>query len=214
MSAIRRRWRFTGTVQGVGFRYYARAAALHLGLTGWVANNWDGSVTLEAQGERAALDALVPLIERSNRWARIENVEVHHPARKGTRIRVWGAERRVIFREEIGVRRKERTLLWENLLSSHSYLLSFWLALVCYCRYNTIISTSKGVFTLPGTLYLVATPIGNLDDMPPRVAATFGLADFVAAEDTRVTLRLLNHLASKSRWSATMSTRSTTARPS
>lgn len=60
MSAIRRRWRFTGTVQGVGFRYYARAAALHLGLTGWVANNWDGSVTLEAQGERAALDALVP----------------------------------------------------------------------------------------------------------------------------------------------------------
>ena len=49
MSAIRRRWRFTGTVQGVGFRYYARAAALHLGLTGWVANNWDGSVTLEAQ---------------------------------------------------------------------------------------------------------------------------------------------------------------------
>ena len=74
MSAIRRRWRFTGTVQGVGFRYYARAAALHLGLTGWVANNWDGSVTLEAQGERAALDELVPMIERSNRWARIEGM--------------------------------------------------------------------------------------------------------------------------------------------
>ena len=76
MSAIRRRWRFTGTVQGVGFRYYARAAALHLDLTGWVANNWDGSVTLEAQGTRAALDELVPTIERANRWARIEGVEV------------------------------------------------------------------------------------------------------------------------------------------
>ena len=76
MSAIRRRWRFTGTVQGVGFRYYARAAALHLGLTGWVANNWVGSVTLEAQGSRAALDELVPTIERANRWARIEGVEV------------------------------------------------------------------------------------------------------------------------------------------
>lgn len=76
MSTIRRRWRFTGTVQGVGFRYYARAAALHLGLTGWVANNWDGSVTLEAQGTRAALDELVPTIERANRWARIEGVEV------------------------------------------------------------------------------------------------------------------------------------------
>lgn len=48
-----------------------------------------------------------------------------------------------------------------------------------------------------GTLYIVATPIGNLDDMPPRVAATFGLADFVAAEDTRVTLKLLNHLGLK-----------------
>ena len=50
---------------------------------------------------------------------------------------------------------------------------------------------------MAGTLYLVATPIGNLDDMPPRVAATFGAADFVAAEDTRVTLRLLNHLGLK-----------------
>lgn len=50
---------------------------------------------------------------------------------------------------------------------------------------------------MPGTLYIVATPIGNLDDMPPRVAATFGAADFVAAEDTRVTLKLLNHLGLK-----------------
>ena len=48
-----------------------------------------------------------------------------------------------------------------------------------------------------GTLYIVATPIGNLDDMPPRVAATFGLADFIAAEDTRVTVKLLNHLGLK-----------------
>ena len=39
---------------------------------------------------------------------------------------------------------------------------------------------------MAGTLYIVATPIGNLDDMPPRVAATFGAADFIAAEDTRV----------------------------
>ena len=31
---------------------------------------------------------------------------------------------------------------------------------------------------MPGILYIVATPIGNLDDMPPRVAATFGAADF------------------------------------
>ena len=76
MSVIRRRWHFTGNVQGVGFRYFAQCAAQKLGLTGWVANNWDGSVTLEAQGTRAALDELVPTIERANRWARIEGVEV------------------------------------------------------------------------------------------------------------------------------------------
>ena len=49
MSVIRRRWHFTGNVQGVGFRYFAQCAAQKLGLTGWVANNWDGSVTLAAQ---------------------------------------------------------------------------------------------------------------------------------------------------------------------
>ena len=50
---------------------------------------------------------------------------------------------------------------------------------------------------MAGILYIVATPIGNLDDMPPRVAATFGAADFIAAEDTRVTMRLLNYLGLK-----------------
>ncbi len=59
---------------------------------------------------------------------------------------------------------------------------------------------------MAGTLYIVATPIGNLEDMPPRVAATFGAADFIAAEDTRVTMKLLNHLGLKKPWSATMST--------
>lgn len=50
---------------------------------------------------------------------------------------------------------------------------------------------------MAGTLYIVATPIGNLNDMTPRAAATFGSVDFIAAEDTRVTLRLLNHLGLK-----------------
>ena len=50
---------------------------------------------------------------------------------------------------------------------------------------------------MAGTLYIVATPIGNLDDMTPRAAAAFGAADFVAAEDPRVTMRLLNHLGLK-----------------
>lgn len=50
---------------------------------------------------------------------------------------------------------------------------------------------------MSGTLYLVGTPIGNLQDLTPRAAATLGMADFVAAEDTRVTLKLLNHLGLK-----------------
>ena len=69
MSVIRRRWHFTGNVQGVGFRYFAQCAAQKLGLTGWVANNWDGSVTLEAQGERAALDELAPRRCRCCPWS-------------------------------------------------------------------------------------------------------------------------------------------------
>ncbi|MEG1932217.1 MAG: SAM-dependent methyltransferase, partial [Pygmaiobacter sp.] len=50
---------------------------------------------------------------------------------------------------------------------------------------------------MAGILYIVATPIGNLGDMTPRAAKTFAEADFIAAEDTRVTLKLLNHLGLK-----------------
>lgn len=48
-----------------------------------------------------------------------------------------------------------------------------------------------------GILYLVATPIGNLQDLSPRAAATLENAGFIAAEDTRVTMKLLSHLGLK-----------------
>ena len=50
---------------------------------------------------------------------------------------------------------------------------------------------------MSGTLYLVATPIGNLGDFSPRAVETLENVDFIAAEDTRVSVKLLNHFEIK-----------------
>lgn len=50
---------------------------------------------------------------------------------------------------------------------------------------------------MTGTLYLVSTPIGNLGDISARMADILAEVDFIAAEDTRVTVKLLNHLGLK-----------------
>ena len=48
-----------------------------------------------------------------------------------------------------------------------------------------------------GILYVIGTPIGNLGDFSPRAAETLEQVDFIAAEDTRVTVKLLNHFGIK-----------------
>jgi acylphosphatase len=66
---------FSGSVQGVGFRYRARHAADLYGCTGWVRNEWDGSVTMEIQGEEEAIDRVIQAID-AGRYVEILNMAV------------------------------------------------------------------------------------------------------------------------------------------
>lgn len=68
--------RITGRVQGVGFRNFTQRRARRLGVTGWVRNERDGSVRLEAEGPREALESLVDAVEEGPRLARVEQVRV------------------------------------------------------------------------------------------------------------------------------------------
>ena len=71
---IRKRITFSGWVQGVGFRYRARHDADLYGCTGWVKNEWDGSVTMEIQGEEKDIDSVILAIERGT-YVQIENMD-------------------------------------------------------------------------------------------------------------------------------------------
>ncbi len=61
---IRQHIVFSGYVQGVGFRWRARQAANLYGCTGWVHNEWDGSVTMEIQGTQEQIDQVIMSIEQ------------------------------------------------------------------------------------------------------------------------------------------------------
>lgn len=66
--------RFYGRVQGVGFRYTAYHIAQALRLTGWVRNEYDGSVSCEVQGERADIDEFLGRLN-AGRYIEIEKTD-------------------------------------------------------------------------------------------------------------------------------------------
>ncbi|MCR5758444.1 MAG: acylphosphatase [Selenomonas sp.] len=63
----------TGTVQGVGFRMFVQQNALELGITGWVKNMTDGTVTMELQGTQAAIDRLTDIIRQGNYFIKVQS---------------------------------------------------------------------------------------------------------------------------------------------
>ena len=72
---VRKHIIFYGSVQGVGFRWRARNAAEHFSCTGWVKNEWDGSVSMEIQGEEEDIDRVILAIEKGT-FVRIDNMDV------------------------------------------------------------------------------------------------------------------------------------------
>ena len=72
---IRKAARAQGRVQGVGFRFFVQTEAKKAGVTGWVKNEYDGSVTMEIQGTPDQLLALEDRIKKGNGFARVSQLD-------------------------------------------------------------------------------------------------------------------------------------------
>jgi acylphosphatase len=73
---VRARLVIRGVVQGVGYRYFVRKTAVHLGIGGLVRNRFDGSVEVVVEGDRAAIAALIAALKEGPRFASVERVDV------------------------------------------------------------------------------------------------------------------------------------------
>jgi len=83
MERIRVRARVTGRVQGVWYRGSTRSRAAELGLAGWVRNEVDGSVALEAEGPEERVNELIEWCKKGPPAARVSAVDVQHIAPTG-----------------------------------------------------------------------------------------------------------------------------------
>lgn len=75
-NGVRKACRAEGRVQGVGFRFFVQSTSKSMGVTGWVKNMSDGSVTMELQGEAEVVERLMAKIQRGNDWIRVTNFTV------------------------------------------------------------------------------------------------------------------------------------------
>lgn len=80
---VARRYVIAGRVQGVGFRWFTRDAAMREGLHGWVRNLADGAVEVVIEGDAAAVDRLEAAVRRGPPQARVERFDVEDAAPAG-----------------------------------------------------------------------------------------------------------------------------------
>lgn len=79
------RLKVSGSVQGVGFRWFARGAARRLGLDGWVRNSDDGSVEIAVGGDDALVERFIAEVERGPDGSRVEKLS-RFPTAVGERL--------------------------------------------------------------------------------------------------------------------------------
>jgi acylphosphatase len=80
---VARRFRVTGRVQGVGYRFFAETAARAEGVSGWVRNQYDGSVEVLAEGDAESLRRFEAALRRGPAHARVDRVEVDEDVPSG-----------------------------------------------------------------------------------------------------------------------------------
>jgi acylphosphatase len=76
--------RISGRVQGVGYRIWTRGEAMRLGLTGWVRNESDGSVSTLIAGDAAAVATMIERLRQGPRGAVVSKVEIEEMPDDGT----------------------------------------------------------------------------------------------------------------------------------
>jgi acylphosphatase len=66
----------SGYVQGVGFRYFVRITASKYGINGWVRNNMNGTVEIDAEGNEINMNKFIEVIEKGNRYSEVADISI------------------------------------------------------------------------------------------------------------------------------------------